>query len=60
MRKYDVEVLKDSLDVEFPNANVMLLEILMMMWTSPLLVILPLIKKWLKILHVTYIDTGNQ
>ena len=25
MRKYDVEVLKDSLDVEFPNANVMLL-----------------------------------
>ena len=25
MRKYDVELLKDSLDVEFPNANVMLL-----------------------------------
>jgi hypothetical protein len=25
IRKYDVEVLKDSLDVEFPNANVMLL-----------------------------------
>lgn len=25
MRKYDVELLKDSLDVEFPNANVVLL-----------------------------------
>jgi hypothetical protein len=33
MRKFDVEVLKDTLDAQYESANLILLEIIMMMLT---------------------------
>jgi hypothetical protein len=35
MRKFDVEVLKDTLDAQYPNANLILLEIIMTMLITP-------------------------